>query len=305
MSIPTVSRLEPPSPHRPHPATDALHNESEQAAAAARRASAVRETNPTQSTSAATTSHGVHHTATNRKPHGGQPSARHSTARVCASKPCATSIAISARIFHYLRMRRAIDILVAGGLLVALGPLLAVLIAAIRLTSRGGAIYRQQRVGFQGRVFTIFKLRSMRMDAERDTGAVWSQPGDPRVTLLGRFLRWSHFDELPQLYNILRGDMALIGPRPERPEIVADLGERIPNYLDRLKVLPGVTGLAQVSLPPDSDLQSVRRKTALDRRYVETVSATLDIHILFCTVMLLFGLQRKVDARTWQTFATA
>lgn len=288
MSTPAVSRLEPPGLHRSNPASDALPRESES----------------TPSMSAATRQ-GVHHAATSRKPHGGQPSASHSTARVCAAKPCATPVAISARTLHYLRMRRAIDILVAGGLLVALGPLLAALIAAIRLTSRGGAIYRQQRVGFQGRVFTIYKLRSMRLDAERETGAVWSQPGDPRVTLLGRFLRWSHFDELPQLYNILRGDMALIGPRPERPEIVADLGERIPNYLDRLKVLPGVTGLAQVSLPPDSDLQSVRRKTALDRRYVETVSAALDVHILFCTVMLLFGLQRKVDARTWQTFATA
>lgn len=304
MSTSAVSQHESLGHNRPPVASLATKSQSEPNSPPARRPASHRESNSVK-TPTTTSGDGIHHTATVRKPHGGPPNASHSTARVCASKPTTASLSISARSVRYLRMRRAVDILVAGGLLVALSPLLALLIAAVRLTSRGGAIYRQQRVGYQGRVFTIYKLRSMRLDAERDTGAVWSQPGDPRVTLIGRFMRWSHFDELPQLYNILRGDMALIGPRPERPEIVADLGERIPQYLDRLKVLPGVTGLAQVSLPPDSDLQSVRRKTALDRRYVETVSAALDLHILFCTVMLLFGLQRKVDARTWQSFATA
>lgn len=222
----------------------------------------------------------------------------------CPSRGAATEIKLTPATQRYLRLRRGLDIAVAGTLLVLCAPLLIVLIGLIRLTSRGPAIYSQRRVGFQGKVFTIFKLRSMRLDAERNTGAVWSLPGDTRVTLIGRVLRWTHFDELPQLVNILRGDMALIGPRPERPEIVADLAQRIPHYLDRLKVLPGVTGLAQVSLPPDTDLQSVRRKTAMDRRYAETVSFGLEVHILFCTFMMLFGLQRRVDARAWQTFST-
>lgn len=225
----------------------------------------------------------------------------------CASEPPAADGARSAsdRAVRYLRVRRTIDATVATALLIACAPLLAVLIVLIRVTSPGPAIYSQRRVGLGGRVFTIFKLRSMRLDAEAGTGAVWSLPGDPRVTLIGRFLRWSHFDELPQLVNILRGDMALIGPRPERPEIVADLAEKIPGYLERLDVLPGVTGLAQVSLPPDTDLQSVRRKTILDRRYAESVGPMLDLHILFCTAMMLFGLQRRVPAETWQAFTQA
>lgn len=220
----------------------------------------------------------------------------------CFSRQDPRGLSLTRGAQRYLRYRRALDIAVAGILLALCAPLLAALIAAIRLTSRGGAIYSQRRVGLNGQVFTIYKLRSMRLDAERTTGAVWSLPGDPRITMVGRFLRWTHFDELPQLVNILRGDMALIGPRPERPEIVADLAQRIPHYLDRLKVLPGVTGLAQVSLPPDTDLQSVRRKTALDRRYAEAVGLGLDLHILFCTFMMLFGLQRRVDASAWQSF---
>ncbi|MCL4201654.1 MAG: sugar transferase [Pirellulaceae bacterium] len=203
----------------------------------------------------------------------------------------------------YLRMRRSFDQVVALLLLIVCSPLLLALILLVRLTSKGRAIYTQERVGLHGRVFTVYKFRSMQIDAEKGTGAVWSQPGDPRVTPVGRLLRWSHLDELPQLVNILRGEMALIGPRPERPELVEVLERKIPEYRTRLQVLPGVTGLAQVSLPPDSDLDSVRRKTVMDIRYIQDASLALDIHILFCTVMLLFGLQRRIDVRVWQAFA--
>jgi lipopolysaccharide/colanic/teichoic acid biosynthesis glycosyltransferase len=204
---------------------------------------------------------------------------------------------------NYLRQRATIDQLLALFFLIVFSPALLAMIALVRLTSKGPAIYRQLRVGIDGRVFTIYKFRTMRVDAEHGTGAVWSQPGDPRVTLVGRLLRWSHLDETLQLVNILRGEMAFIGPRPERPEIVDTLQHEIPGYLDRLEVLPGVTGLAQVTLPPDADMASVRRKLVMDRMYIQTASLALDLHILFCTLVLAFGLQRRMDTCTWHALA--
>lgn len=204
---------------------------------------------------------------------------------------------------RYLNWRRLADQTVALALLFVCSPVLLVLLLAVKLTSKGPAIYTQERVGLGGRTFTIFKFRSMCCDAESGSGAVWSQPGDPRVTPVGRLLRWSHLDELPQLVNILRGDMALIGPRPERPEIVRQLRQQIPGYDQRHCVVPGVTGLAQVSLPPDSSIDSVRRKTILDQEYIRTASLALDCHILLCTIMLLFGLQRRLDSKVWAEFA--
>ncbi len=223
--------------------------------------------------------------------------------RVRRSWPHVDETLRTAEMPPYLLRRRSLDQIVALLLLVACSPLLLTLILLVRLTSKGAAVYTQRRVGLNGRVFTLYKFRSMCVDAEKGTGAVWSQPGDPRVTPIGCFLRWSHLDELPQLVNILRGEMALIGPRPERPEIVETLRREIPGYVDRLSVLPGVTGLAQVTLPPDSNLSSVRRKTILDRQYVQTASAALDLHILFCTLMLAFGLQRRMDSQVWLAFA--
>ena len=171
-------------------------------------------------------------------------------------------------------------------------PLIAILIGLVRLTSRGPGIYRQQRVGRSGHVFTMYKLRSMRIDAEAATGPVWSQTGqDSRVTPLGVQLRRLHLDELPQLINVLRGEMSLVGPRPERPEFVAVLAKQIPGYLDRLSVLPGITGLAQVNLPPDTDLDSVRRKLVLDREYISGASLLLDLRIIACTILHVLGLR--------------
>jgi len=204
---------------------------------------------------------------------------------------------------RYLQYRRFVDQVTALLLLVAFSPLLLILILAVRLFSRGPAIYKQERVGIDGRVFTMYKIRSMYRDAERNLGAVWSQPGDPRVAPFGRFLRWSHLDELPQLVNIARGEMALIGPRPERPEILQQLQRLVPGYNDRLRVLPGMTGLAQVTLPADTDSDTVRRKTTLDREYIRTAGFALDCHIVFCTIMLAFGLQRKIDSALWNSLA--
>jgi lipopolysaccharide/colanic/teichoic acid biosynthesis glycosyltransferase len=180
-----------------------------------------------------------------------------------------------------------------GVLLLALTwPLLLVLVAAVKLSSRGPAIYRQTRVGLGGRIFTMYKLRTMRQDAEAATGPRWAAAGnDPRITPLGVWLRRLHLDELPQLYNLIRGDMALVGPRPERPEFVTVLARQIPGYLDRLQVLPGITGLAQVNLPPDTDLDSVRRKLVLDLDYICTAGIVLDARIVLCTFLRVCGIR--------------
>jgi hypothetical protein len=138
------------------------------------------------------------------------------------------------------------------------------------------------------------KIRTMRQDAEAGTGAVWTTSiRDPRITLLGRILRWTHLDELPQLWNVLRGDMVLVGPRPERPEFTGKLARAIPGYLDRLAVLPGITGLAQVNLPADSDLESVRRKLVLDFEYVRRASFSLDLRIVLCTCFRVLGIRSR------------
>jgi lipopolysaccharide/colanic/teichoic acid biosynthesis glycosyltransferase len=182
--------------------------------------------------------------------------------------------------------------LVALVLLLSTAPLIALLMVVVRLTSKGPALYRQRRVGRGGYVFTMWKLRTMRCDAELATGPVWAALGhDPRVTPLGYWLRRLHLDELPQLVNVVRGEMALVGPRPERPEFVTILAAQIPGYLDRLDVLPGITGLAQINLPPDTDLTSVRRKLVLDQQYIREASALLELRIVLCTALRVFGLQ--------------
>jgi lipopolysaccharide/colanic/teichoic acid biosynthesis glycosyltransferase len=183
----------------------------------------------------------------------------------------------------YLHCKLVVEWGLAALLFVLSLPMLLALGLLVRLTSRGPALYRQRRVGRNGRIFTLYKLRTMVQDAEVDTGAVWSQPGDPRVTRFGRFLRHTHLDEFPQLLNVLKGEMALVGPRPERPEFVARLAREIPDYLQRLSVRPGITGLAQIFLPPDTDVESVRVKLAYDLEYLRLLSAPLDLKLLACT----------------------
>jgi lipopolysaccharide/colanic/teichoic acid biosynthesis glycosyltransferase len=203
---------------------------------------------------------------------------------------CAAPDMPRTRAVWYLRCKRALDITAALVLSVAAVPVIVLVALAVRLTSRGPALYSQIRLGQGGRPFRIVKIRSMYHECERQSGARWSTPGDTRVTPLGRFLRASHLDELPQLWNVLVGHMSLIGPRPERPEFVPTLEAAIPHYRERLRVRPGVTGLAQVQLPPDTDLSSVRRKLACDLVYVERVSLWLDFRILLGTVFYIFRL---------------
>lgn len=191
----------------------------------------------------------------------------------------------------YLGWKAAIDRLGALLLLAAGWPIILATMLVIRLTSRGPAIYRQTRVGRRGRIFVMYKLRTMRLDAEAASGPVWTQLNDPRITHVGRLVRGLHLDELPQLINVLKGDMSLIGPRPERPEFTKKLAIAIPGYLDRLVVCPGVTGLAQINLPPDTDLDSVRRKLVLDLAYVREGSFWLDVRIFACTCARMFGVK--------------
>ncbi len=187
----------------------------------------------------------------------------------------------------FFERKPAIDRLLAALLLIPGVPMIGLLIVLMRLTSRGPGIFRQARVGKDGRVFTMFKIRTMRHDAENGLGATWSTTNDPRSTAVGRWIRKLHLDELPQLFNVLRGEMSLVGPRPERPEFVCVLEEALPGYRNRVSVRPGVTGLAQLCLPPDTDLCSACRKLMLDLEYVRSATLTTDLRLLFCTFIRL------------------
>jgi lipopolysaccharide/colanic/teichoic acid biosynthesis glycosyltransferase len=191
----------------------------------------------------------------------------------------------------YFRWKGWIDRTCAVLLLLPGLPLIGLLAALVRLTSRGPGIFAQVRVGAHGRRFTMYKIRTMRVDAEAATGAVWCKENDPRITALGNLLRKLHLDELPQLFNVLRGEMSLVGPRPERPEFVNVLAKVIPNYRHRHAIAPGVTGLAQVNLPPDTDLESVRKKLYLDLEYVRAGSLPLDLRLLATTLLRMIGIR--------------
>jgi lipopolysaccharide/colanic/teichoic acid biosynthesis glycosyltransferase len=184
-------------------------------------------------------------------------------------------------------LARTLDVLLATLLLLVTWPLLLVGIFVVRLSSPGSVFYSQTRLGRRGKPFQIYKIRTMHNDCERISGPAWSANGDPRVFRVGRLLRRTHIDELPQLWNIMRGDMSLVGPRPERPEFVPQLERVLPCYRQRLDVQPGLTGLAQVHLPPDSDLESVRRKLAFDLYYIRRRALWLDLRILAATVFKL------------------
>jgi lipopolysaccharide/colanic/teichoic acid biosynthesis glycosyltransferase len=211
--------------------------------------------------------------------------------------PPAGRCGLGGREDWYTAAKAVADYLAAGLLLVLACPVMLVAGLLTRATSRGPAIYRQTRLSRSGREFTIYKIRSMRADCEQATGPKWATPDDPRLTPIGGFLRRTHIDELPQLFNILRGEMSLIGPRPERPEFVSKLEKAIPFYRDRERILPGVTGLAQVQLPPDTDLSAVHRKLACDLYYLRNQSLWLDLRILMGTATKVMGVPTRVSCR--------
>jgi lipopolysaccharide/colanic/teichoic acid biosynthesis glycosyltransferase len=197
----------------------------------------------------------------------------------------------------YMGLKRTFDFFVALALLIVAAPVIVLTLLLVKLTSRGPALYSQIRLGKDARPFAIYKVRTMYQDAERISGAAWSKPGDSRITPLGRFLRKTHLDELPQLWNVLRGDMSMVGPRPERPEFVPQLEVAVPYYRVRLLVRPGVTGLAQVQLPPDTDLESVRVKLAYDIDYIRKVSFLFDVKICWATALHVAGIDFELIRR--------
>ena len=193
----------------------------------------------------------------------------------------------------YMPLRRLLDFTAALLLTLLALPIVLLAALAVRLTSRGPAFYTQTRTGRNGRPFTILKIRTMIHNCESLTGPRWALPGDPRVTPVGFILRATHIDELPQLWNVIVGDMSLIGPRPERPEIAEKLVRDIPRYYERLAVKPGISGLAQVQLPPDTEVKSAADKLLLDLSYIDHVGPWLDLKILFCTSLKLLTISAE------------
>ena len=176
-------------------------------------------------------------------------------------------------------------------LLVLFSPVILMLWLLVVLSSKGPGFYCQTRIGLNGAEFDVIKLRSMRWNAESNGTPVLCCKRDSRMTLVGKVLRFLHLDELPQLVNVARGEMALVGPRPERPEICEELAIEIDGYFERVLVKPGITGLSQINLPPDSTWGDVRRKQALDSAYINEVNGMLEFRILAATALRMIGLK--------------
>lgn len=194
------------------------------------------------------------------------------------------------------RLKRVMDLAFALVLGTLTLPLMLLTAVMIKITEpRSPVLYSQVRVGQFGNTFTIHKFRTMRADAEEQTGAVWSEENDPRITTLGRWLRMFRLDELPQLWNVLMGEMSLVGPRPERPEITDSLDQQIPFYSEREYVLPGVTGWAQIHYPYGNTVEAARRKLEYDLYYIKNMSLSLDLQIILRTLRTVcFGRERKL-----------
>jgi lipopolysaccharide/colanic/teichoic acid biosynthesis glycosyltransferase len=202
---------------------------------------------------------------------------------------------------------RVVNVIIALIGLVAASPLMVVVALFVKLTSCGPVLYSQTRVGVDrrykrsdtdgrrvhdqgGKPFEMYKFRSMVIDSEADGRAVWAERKDPRATPIGRVLRRTRLDELPQLYNVIRGDMNIVGPRPERPTIFAELRQNIPQYHMRQRVRPGITGWAQVNQPYDACIDDVRRKVSYDLEYIRRQSVLEDLRIMLMTLpVMLFG----------------
>ena len=189
----------------------------------------------------------------------------------------------------FLRLqKRALDLILAAISLILAWPFMAVLAILIKMDSPGPALFKQERMGEQGKRFTLFKFRSMYVDAEATTGPVFANAEDPRVTRMGRFIRRARLDELPQLANVLWGDMSFVGPRPERPFFVDQYLKEIPFYGQRFNVKPGITGWAQVSYPYGATLKDAEEKLRFDLFYVKNMSILFDFFILLKTAKIVF-----------------
>ena len=188
-------------------------------------------------------------------------------------------------------LQRTVNFTVGLITLIAALPLIPFIVLAIRLDSKGSVLYRQKRVGRGGKLFYCYKFRSMRWDAEADQGPTWASDDDPRITRVGKFLRTTRLDEIPQLWCVLKGDMAFVGPRPERPEFVEWLSSQISYYSVRHLVRPGITGWAQIKYKYGNTLEDAREKLKYDLFYIKNASISLDVLIMFQTIKTL--LQRR------------
>ena len=188
------------------------------------------------------------------------------------------------------KLKRVSDVVISFVILVLTLPLNFIIAFAIKLDSKGPVLFKQERIGMNNKKFKIYKFRSMYQDAEKNTGPVWSMKDDPRVTRVGKLMRKLRIDEIPQFINVLKGEMSLVGPRPERPYFVEQLSEQIPYYRRRLKVRPGITGWAQVKHKYDESIEDVKVKLRYDLFYIENMSLRMDLKILARTVLVvLFG----------------
>ncbi len=183
-----------------------------------------------------------------------------------------------------LFIKRLFDIVISLVGLVVLSPVMLIIAVLIKLDSPGSAFFTQDRVGKDFQEFTMYKFRSMRQDAEKGTGPVWAKANDQRITRIGKILRKTRLDEIPQLFNVLRGDMSLIGPRPERMHFIRQFEDTIENYSQRLLMKPGVTGWAQICHKYDTSLEDVVTKLSYDMYYIKNFSLALDLKILVSTI---------------------
>ncbi len=208
----------------------------------------------------------------------------------------------------FRQLKRGMDIFMAGVAIIVTAPLWILIAIAIKLNSKGSVFFKQDRVGENtrynerrkasrgtdrrtgqgfGRSFTMYKFRTMKIDAEQETGAIWAQENDPRITSLGRVLRKTHLDELPQFVNVLKGQMSMIGPRPERAQLIPALNQSIKKYNKRLRVKPGITGLAQVRQHYDSTLGDVKKKVHYDLLYIRKMCLLMDLRIILGTLVVM------------------
>lgn len=189
---------------------------------------------------------------------------------------------------HFEIAKECVDILLGAIALVVVSPVLAVCAVIIKVSSRGPVLYSQIRVGKNGKLFRMYKLRTMRVDAEASEGAVWAEKDDPRIVKACRWMRRSHVDELPQLISVIKGEMSLVGPRPERPEILEELAQHYPQARDRLKVRPGITGLAQIRNGYDTSVEEFRLKLQSDLEYIANRKWLIEIRIMIRTLSKFF-----------------
>ena len=196
------------------------------------------------------------------------------------------------QVSTYYRYKWYIDVFISIVTLPVIGSIILLFMLLTKLTSKGPILYSQIRCGKEGKPFRMYKIRSMVVDAE-SKGAVWAGKRDPRVTTIGRVMRRFHLDELPQIWNVWRGEMTVIGPRPERPEIIEQLKKEIVGYEYRMLVTPGLTGYAQLNRPSDTDLRDVRKKLILDLEYIEKASFWFDMRLLLGTAFKFVRIKHK------------